>query len=220
MGLNSKAVEARERKADQKKTATEKAVKAAEDAQWADDDKNLAKKKSKKEEEERKRAELLRKKAENKALLEQEMNSIKVTAKQSIQKVTQSQIRTETEKRNKVIENLNKPAEEPVQKISREINEYFLNSQKLHLNQQVKTQLVNEEPIVENLNRLEPETIVASGIDEAIAALRFVIFIRAADCTHSDSTMSIHIFPFSLQCGISWYGQAPREAYEGRFQSI
>lgn len=114
MGLNSKAVEARERKADQKKTATEKAVKAAEDAQWADDDKNLAKKKSKKEEEERKRAELLRKKAENKALLEQEMNSIKPTAKQSIQKVTQAQIRTETEKRNKVIESLNKPAEEPV----------------------------------------------------------------------------------------------------------
>lgn len=31
---------------------------------------------------------------------------------------------------------------------------------------------------MENLNRLEPETIEASGIDEAIAALRFVIHIR------------------------------------------
>lgn len=114
MGLNSKAVEARERKAEQKKCVNEKAVKAAEDAMWADDDKNLAKKKSKKEEEERKRAEVLRKKAENKALLEQEMNSIKPTSKPSIQKITQAQIRTENEKRTKVIENLYKPAEEPV----------------------------------------------------------------------------------------------------------
>lgn len=39
---------------------------------------------------------------------------------------------------------------------------------------QVKNVVVDEEPIIENLNRLEPETIDASGIDEAIAALRFV----------------------------------------------
>lgn len=121
MGTNSKAVEARERKAEQKKSVNEKAVKAAEDALWADDDKNLAKKKSKKEEEERKRAELLRKKAENKALLEQEMNSIKPTTKQSIQKVTQAQIRNENEKRSKVIETLYKPVEEPVRMRARNI---------------------------------------------------------------------------------------------------
>lgn len=121
MGLNSKAVEARERKTEQKKSASEKAAKAAEDAMWADDDKNLAKKKSKKEEEERKRAELLRKKAENKALLEQEMNSIKPTAKQSIQKITQAQIRAENEKRSKVVETLYKPAEEPVRVIVCEV---------------------------------------------------------------------------------------------------
>lgn len=114
MGLNTKAVEARERKATQKKTTNEKVTKAAEDALWADNDKNLAKKMNKKEEEERKRAELLRKKAENKALLEQEMNAIKPTAKQSIQKITQAQIRTEHDKRNKVIDNLYKPADEPV----------------------------------------------------------------------------------------------------------
>lgn len=114
MGINSKAVEARERKAEQKKTVTEKAAKAKEDALWADDDKNLAKKKSKKDEEERKRTELLRKKAENKALLEQEMESIKPTAKQSIQKITQAQIRAENDRRSKVVENLYKPAAEPV----------------------------------------------------------------------------------------------------------
>lgn len=109
ISTNSKSLEAREKKAEQKKSATEKAAKDAEDKLWQDDDKNLAKKMQKKEEEERKKAELLRKKAEKKALLEEEMASIKVTAKQSIQKITQAQIQTEVEKRNKVIENLNAP---------------------------------------------------------------------------------------------------------------
>lgn len=109
ISTNSKAVEARERKADAKKSATEKAAKDAEDRIWQDDDKNLAKKKTKKEEEERKKAELLRKKAENKELLEKELASIRVNAKPSIQKVTQAQIQQEVEKRNKVIENLNAP---------------------------------------------------------------------------------------------------------------
>lgn len=45
---------------------------------------------------------------------------------------------------------------------------------------QVTAKLVDEEPMVENLNRLEPETIDASGIDDAIAALRFVRIIGKA----------------------------------------
>lgn len=32
--------------------------------------------------------------------------------------------------------------------------------------------VVVEEPLVENLNRLDPDAIEASGIDQAIAALR------------------------------------------------
>lgn len=111
MGINSKAVEARERKATQKKSVNEKVTKAAEDALWADDDKRLAKKNNRKEEEERKKADLLRKKQETKALLEQEMASIKTTSKQSIQKVTQAQINAENERRQKVVENLYKPKE-------------------------------------------------------------------------------------------------------------
>lgn len=114
MGINSKAVEARERKATQKKETQDKKVKAAEDALWADDDRQLAKKKGRKEEEERKKADLLRRKAENKALLEQEMSSIKTAAKQSIQKVTQAQINAENERRQKVVENIYKPNKEPV----------------------------------------------------------------------------------------------------------
>lgn len=109
MGINTKAVEARERKASQKAEKSAKAAKAADEALWADDDKSLARKKNRKEEEERKKAEQLRKKAEAKALLEQEMSSIKTTGKPSIQKVTQAQIRQETEKRNKVIDTINKP---------------------------------------------------------------------------------------------------------------
>lgn len=111
MGINQKAAEARERKATTKKSVQEKAAKAADDALWADDDKQLAKKKSRKEDEERKKAEALRKKAETKALLEQEMASIKPNAKPSIQKITQAQIQMETERRQKVVENLYKPKE-------------------------------------------------------------------------------------------------------------
>lgn len=110
ISTNSKAVEARERKAVAKKDANDKATKAAEDRLWEDDDKTLAKKKQKKEEEERKKAEVLRKKAEKKELLEQEMASIKTTAKQSIQKITQAQIQEEVERRNKVVDSLNAPA--------------------------------------------------------------------------------------------------------------
>lgn len=114
MGINSKAVEARERKATQKKANNDKAAQAAEDALWADNDKQLAKKKNRKEEEDRKKADLLKKKAENKALLEQEMASLKPASKQSIQKVTQAQINLEIESRNKNVQNLYKSNKEPV----------------------------------------------------------------------------------------------------------
>lgn len=107
LSTNTKAVEARERKTAAKINATEKATKATEDSLWRDNDKQLAKKTAKKEDEERKKAEMLRKKAENKALLDQEMSSIKTTAKPSIQKITQAKIQEEIEKRNRVIESLN-----------------------------------------------------------------------------------------------------------------
>lgn len=40
------------------------------------------------------------------------------------------------------------------------------------ISQEPPKQLINEAPLVENMNRLEPDTIEASGIDEAIQALR------------------------------------------------
>ncbi|XP_055587976.1 coiled-coil domain-containing protein 124 [Uranotaenia lowii] len=146
MGINSKAVEARERKAEAKKVASDKAAKAAEDALWADDDKQLAKKKKQKEDEERKKAELAKKKAETKALLEQEMSSIKVTPKVSVQKVTRSQIEAEVEKRNKAVERLNAPPK-------------------------AAPAVTKSVPIEENLNRVMADTEIAQTIDQAISIL-------------------------------------------------
>lgn len=114
MGINSKAVESRERKATAKKSANEKAVRAAEDRLWEDNDKTLAKKQNRKEEEERKKAEQLRKKAEARALLEQESAALKPPPKQASHKITQAEIRAETEKRNKAIETAHKPIEKLV----------------------------------------------------------------------------------------------------------
>uniref|UniRef100_A0A182N5M1 Coiled-coil domain-containing protein n=1 Tax=Anopheles dirus TaxID=7168 RepID=A0A182N5M1_9DIPT len=146
MGINSKAVEARERKAEAKKSANDKAAKAAEDALWADDDKQLAKKKKQKEDEERRKADAARKKAETKALLEQEMNSIKTTAKAPpAPKVTRSQIESEIEKRNRTAETVSAPAKQPA--------------------------VVKEVPLEENLNRVMADTEVAQTIDQAIAVL-------------------------------------------------
>lgn len=125
LGINPKAAEARERKATQKKTTQEQAAKVAEDALWKDDDKNATRKKTRKEEEDRKKAELLKKKAENKALLEQEMLSLKTAPKQSIQKVTQIQIQQEVERRNKVIDTINKPTTVTVSLITFSSNSYI-----------------------------------------------------------------------------------------------
>lgn len=96
------------------------------------------------EDEERKRLEQVRKKAEAKALLEQEMNSIKTAPKVSVQKITRAQIDAEVEKRNRAIESVNNPPKPTVPK---------------------------EAPIEENYNRLMAETEVAQTIDQAIAAL-------------------------------------------------
>lgn len=114
IGSNPKALEARERKATQKKSAQDQAAQAADDALWADNDKHAAKKKNRKEDEERKRAEQMRKKAEKKELLEQETASMKSTAKPPIQKITQAQIREETDRRSKVLESINKPTSDTV----------------------------------------------------------------------------------------------------------
>lgn len=111
---------------------------------WKDDDKNLAKKLERKQEEDRKKADLLKKKAEAKALLEQEEMEIKTRAKISQAKLTRAQIEKEVEKRNKNVEKLNNPPKAVVPKAV---------------------------PLEENFNRVMADVHVASTVDQAISLL-------------------------------------------------
>ncbi|KAH8317155.1 hypothetical protein KR074_008795 [Drosophila pseudoananassae] len=148
MGINSKAVEARERKDATKKATQEKKAREAEDRLWKDDDKNLAKKQQRKEEEERKKAEALRRKAESKALLDQEMSSINTQRKQPLAKINRQQILEEIEKKQRVIDAINEA------------------------NKPAATRVVVQSPVVEeNLNRSLADTDVATNIDQALAVL-------------------------------------------------
>ncbi|XP_017461264.1 PREDICTED: coiled-coil domain-containing protein 124-like, partial [Rhagoletis zephyria] len=148
MGTNSKAVEARERKQAVKQANNERAVKEAEDRLWQDNDRSLAKKQQRREEEEKKRAEALRRKAEAKALLDQEMSSIKTQGKQPLAKIHRQQILEEMEKKQRVIEAIN--AAKP----------------------QAGARIVLPEPVIEeNLNRSMADVEIATNVDQALAAL-------------------------------------------------
>jgi Coiled-coil domain-containing protein 124 /Oxs1 len=167
LSTNIKAVEARERKAtlekekskaDEKRKGDgkiEKMIKLAGinyfayvfSEEWIDDDKNLAKKLEKKQEEERKKAEALRKKAEAKALLEQEEAELKkaCVAKIPLAKKSQYEIEKEVAQRNKNIENINNPPKAREPKVI---------------------------PLEENTNHLMADVEVASNIDQAISVLK------------------------------------------------
>lgn len=141
-GENNKAVEARARKAAVKEAENARKQKAAEDKEWEDNDKQILKKQQRKDDQERKKQQLLEKKAEAKALLEQEMNAIKVAPKQPLAKITRAQIMAENERRESAIKSVNKPST-----------------------------VVADAPLEENLNRLQVEEAVARNVDDAITVL-------------------------------------------------
>lgn len=145
---NTKAVEARERKAAVKKATQDKASKEAEERLWKDDDKTLARKQQKKEEDERKKAEAAKRKAEAKTLLDQEMSSIKTQGKIPLAKIHRQAILEEMEKKQKVIDAMNAA------------------------NKPLPPRVVVPSAIIEeNLNRAMADVEVATGIDQAIAVL-------------------------------------------------
>lgn len=74
---NTKAVQARARKAEAKAEEKARLEKEKEDAEWRDDDKNLARKQQRKVDKEKKRQEDLARKTENKKLLAEEEDVIK-----------------------------------------------------------------------------------------------------------------------------------------------
>ncbi|KAE8750177.1 hypothetical protein FOCC_FOCC002983 [Frankliniella occidentalis] len=142
-GENSKAVAAKARKEDKKKDEEARKQKAIDDAYWKDDDKLINRKTQRKEEQEKKKAEALQKKAEAKALLDEELNSIKVsTGKQPISKITRQQIQIETEKRAQAAQ----PSKPELD---------------THISQ----------PLVENVNRLVVDGEEARTVEEAISVL-------------------------------------------------
>ncbi|XP_052748793.1 coiled-coil domain-containing protein 124 isoform X2 [Galleria mellonella] len=143
-GENSKAVAARQRKENAKQEKDQKVKKMLEDAEWEDNDEKLKKKQQKKEEQEKKRQEQLQKKAEAKALLEKEMESLKGTTKNAPPppKITRAQISLLKEKTVKA---------EPPKPPSRVV--------------------IDETPLEENLNRIQLDGELAQTVDEAISIL-------------------------------------------------
>jgi len=111
--VNTKAVEARERKENAKSSKALESKKAAEDAAWEDDDK-MANKKAlkKKEEEEKRRAALERKALAAEQLQLEEASMAKVTPK----KLTQAELkaRKEEERRLQEAERAEAEKEEPI----------------------------------------------------------------------------------------------------------
>jgi len=97
-GENTKATSAKERKAEKLKEERLQKEKAIEDASWAETDKGILKKNQRKEEKEKKQQEALQKKEELKRLeMEESLNLSKATTPQSATKVTQFNIRKQTE---------------------------------------------------------------------------------------------------------------------------
>ncbi|KAJ4435388.1 hypothetical protein ANN_18003 [Periplaneta americana] len=141
VGENSKAAAARARKSAAKELENAKKQQQLEDEYWKDDDKHVARKQLRKEEQLKKKQELLDKKAESKALLEQEMKSIQTAGKQPLAKITQAQIQAESEKRRLSTVKVKEPV--------------------THI----------EKPLEENINRLQIEGEQARSVEQAIAVL-------------------------------------------------
>jgi len=157
VGENSKAAAAKARKNEKADAEKAKKEKEIEDAKWKDDDKSLAKKQARKDDAERKRQEALQKKKERDELISAEDAEVQsVAAKKSggsTAKITRAQIRAETEKREAAARGAALAAAAAAG--------------------QTKAKVENnlEEPIPENLNRVEPEAVTASNVEDAIAAL-------------------------------------------------
>ncbi|XP_060064059.1 coiled-coil domain-containing protein 124-like [Ylistrum balloti] len=143
-GENSKAVEARARKAAVVHAEKEKRDKALEDEYWRDDDKHNAKKMQRKDDKEKKRMEQLERKKELQKLHDEEMDGIKSKASSGgSAKVTRSQIENQMTKERKAAEAAAKKADA----------------------------LPEEMPIEENVNRLIPTEGEARSVEDALAVL-------------------------------------------------
>ncbi|KAF2883101.1 hypothetical protein ILUMI_23073 [Ignelater luminosus] len=141
-GENSKAVAARARKSAAKEQQHAQKQKQLEDQYWQDDDKHVARKQQRKDEQERKKQVAADRKAESKALLEQEMSTIKKPTKAAPPpKITRAQV-------SENISNVNVVKKEE---------------------KKIETHL--DVPLEENLNRMTIDGEEARTVTEAISLL-------------------------------------------------
>ncbi|XP_048733913.1 coiled-coil domain-containing protein 124-like [Ostrea edulis] len=141
-GENSKAAEARAKKASAKAEADLKKQQAIEDEYWRDDDKHVAKKQQRKEDKEKKRLEQLERKKEIQKLHDEELASIKKPGPAPSAKITQADINKHVERERKMRDEASKKQKED-----------------------------EEPPIEENLNRLQIDGQEARSVTEALSVL-------------------------------------------------
>lgn len=148
MGINTKAVEARERKEAQKRVKNEAIERRKEDEFWRDNDKHVNRKIDRQREKEIRAQEERERKAANRAAYELDMDSAEKSAKA---KATKHQ-----------------PVTEP--KVSRHEIQKSLEEEQKQLSKQLKKVNLSQVPLVPNLNRLD-EGENASSIDQALDLL-------------------------------------------------
>lgn len=158
MGINSKAVEARERKDAQKKAKNEAVERRREDEFWKDEDKHINRKIDRQKEREQKAQEERARKAALKAEYEKEMEAAEQSAKSKaaraaaeLPKLTRISIQTKLEDTSKTIT--------PVSKQMSKVN-------------------TAPTPLVPNLNRLEEDAESATTVDQALEVLKVTAVIK------------------------------------------
>ena len=141
ISTNPKALEARARKEEQKKTDQERKEKEKEDLNWRDDDKQLQRKADRKAAEEKRKQQQLENKQLKQALYEQEMGPEKKA--EVVKKMTRAEIEREMER---------KKADELKKR-------------------NIAVKEADADLLVENVNRMTVEGEVGRTVDQAIAIL-------------------------------------------------
>lgn len=155
MGINTKAVEARERKEAQKKAKKDAAERKQEEEFWRDDDKHINRKLDRQKVREQKVQEEKERKAALKEAYERDMELAERSAK------------AKASKHQPLVETISRVTRHEIQKSLETDN----NSAANQLSKQLKKVNLNPTPLVPNLNRLD-DGESASTIDQALDLLK------------------------------------------------
>lgn len=150
MGINTKAVEARERKEAQKKTKKETVERQKEDEYWRDDDKHINRKMDRQRERENKAQQEKDRKAALKVAYEEEMELAEKSAKAKSKQAA---------------------AAAEVPKLTRYEIQKNLEQEQEQLSKQLKKVNLAPLPLTPNFNHIEEDGETASTIDGALEIL-------------------------------------------------